>query len=122
MSKARSPRASCSMTIGTSGICVSVLTARGPQPAARRSVLRTRPPPRLLAGARPSLLREPPLLRRLRRLRGPARARHAQRAVEPLGEALERQHAVARLTARLLGHRCHTRAEPRHHPALLLVG
>src|SRR6476469_6682881 len=109
MSKARSPRASCSMTIGTSGMAVSLLIVGG------------RPPAGLLAAARAPLLLEPALLRRLRRLGRSPRTRNPQRAVEPLRQPLQREHPVASLPARLLRHGRHARAEPRHHAALLLV-
>src|SRR5690349_7528206 len=109
MSKARSPRASCSMTIGTSGIALSVLVVSG------------RPPPGALAVTRAALLRRPALARRPRRPGRAPRAGHLERVVEPRRQPLQRQLAIARLSARLLGDRGHARPEPRHDPPLLLL-
>jgi hypothetical protein len=50
------------------------------------------------------------------------RAVDVQRAVEPVGEALERELAVARLGPRILRDGGHARARARTHASLLFVG
>src|SRR3954453_23606211 len=80
-----------------------------------------RTPPRGLALAPAALLLEPPLAARPGRLRRPPRARHVQRIAQTIAQALERELAVARLPARVLGHRGHARAAARHDAPLLLV-
>src|SRR5438309_2441667 len=110
MSNARSPRASCSMTIGTSGIG-----------GERLAVAVGRPAPQLLACAGTALLLEAPLARCAGRLRRSAAAWDRQRAVDSLGEPLERQLAVAQLAARVLRDGCDPRAGPGHDALLLRV-
>src|SRR4051794_3606595 len=70
---------------------------------------------------RAALLLEPPLAARLGRLGGAPRARHVERAREPFAQPLERELAIARLPACVLGHRGHARPAARHDAALLLV-
>src|SRR3954453_2873815 len=111
MSKARSPRASCSMTIGTSGMGAGVYCLVVAGRTAHCSLTLPRAP--FFLGA--------PLARGARGLRRVPRPRHAQRAVDAVRQPLQRQLAVARLAARLLRHGGHARAEARHDPALLLV-
>src|SRR3954469_25381154 len=114
MSNARSPRASCSMTIGTRGMAAESTRRRGLALVAGLAASG-------LALARAPLRVEPTLLRGARGLGRAPRARHPQRVVEPGGEPLQRQRPVARLAARVLRDRGHPRPAARHHAALLLV-
>jgi hypothetical protein len=77
--------------------------ASGSAPAARRSPASARPPPRPLAFARPPLLFQAPLARGAGRTGRAARRRLAQRVGDLRGEAAQRQLAVARLPASVLG-------------------
>src|SRR4051812_6200548 len=86
------------------------------------TLTRVRTPSCGLARALAALLLEAPLAACLGRLRRPSRARHVQRAREPLAQSRERELAVARLAARVLRDRGHARAAARHDAPLLLVG
>src|SRR4051812_36158946 len=101
--------------------------ATGSSAAPRRSsrakspVVRPWPPAGLLALARAALGVQAPLLRRTARASGLALARDAERVRQARAQPLERQLAVARLRARVLGDRDDARPAARHHAALLLV-
>src|SRR3954454_15813552 len=78
------------------------------------NLTRVRTPSRGLSLADAALLLEAPLAARIGRLRRPSRARHVQRASEPVAQSRKRELAVARLAARVLRHRGHARAAARH--------
>jgi hypothetical protein len=70
---------------------------------ATASVVAGWPPPLALALSVTALGLQAPRARRLRRLRRAAHARDLERSRQPSGEPLERERAVARLTARTTG-------------------
>src|SRR6476659_5616194 len=76
----------------------------------------------LLRACAPSLLVEPPLLRRLRRRGRRAGAPPLRRRTELLDDAVGRELAVAQLRALVLRDRADDRAEPLEHPAPLRCG
>ena len=83
--------------------------------------LRVRSPPRPLDVAAPALRVHALAPRGRRRLRRAPRPLHDQRRGEPRAQALQRQLAVARLAARVLGGRPDHRPEPGHDAPLLLL-
>ena len=93
---------------------VMAIADASPQSSTRRRAL--------LVSPRRRFVIQPAALAARRRARLGARARHVQRAPQPLRQALERELAVARLRARVLRHGGHARAELGAYPRLLCLG
>src|SRR6476469_2161352 len=109
---------------------IAALKILMPAPGGRRgspgsfmsaTLTQVRAPPGGLSLAGAALLLQAAFAARLRRLGGPAAARHVQCAREALPQPLERQLAVARLAARVLCHGRHARPAAGHDAALLLL-